>query len=308
MNLKFNNLFDLLKVFSTEEKCVEFLRQSKWKDGEFCPYCGHEKLYAFSDGKNFKCADCRKRFSIRVGTIFEDSKIPLQKWFMALYLATAHKKGISSCQLAKDIGVTQKTAWFMLHRLREASKTKAFSAPLANTVECDETYIGGKEKNKHNSKRTPNTQGRNTKTKTPVVGMVERGGNLRALKVENVKGSAMFRTIAENVLIGSLLMTDEFRSYNSTHGYYQHKSVEHGARKYVDGDCHTNTIEGFWSLLKRGIVGIYHHVSPKHLDRYLNEFTFRYNSRKIADKDRFGMFLENCFGRLMYKDLIAKIC
>lgn len=307
MNLKFNNLFDLLKVFSSEEKCVEYLRQSKWKDGEFCPYCGCQKIYAFSDGKTFKCADCRKRFSIRVGTIFEDSKIPLQKWFMAIYLVTAHKKGISSCQLAKDIGVTQKSAWFMLHRLRHASQTKAFNAPLANTVECDETYIGGKEKNKHNDKKTKGTQGRNTKTKVPVVGLVERGGNLRAMKVDDVKGNSMLRVIAENVLIGSLLMTDEFRSYNSTHSFYKHKFVEHSAGQYVDGDCHTNTIEGFWSLLKRGIVGIYHHVSRKHLDRYLNEFAFRYNSRKIADKERFTMFLENCKGRLMYKDLIAKV-
>lgn len=307
MNLKFNNLFDLLTVFSSEEKCVEYLRQSKWKDGEFCPFCGCPKIYAFKDGKNFKCADCRKRFSIRVGTIFEDSKIPLQKWFMAIYLVTAHKKGISSCQLAKDIGVTQKTAWFILHRLREASETKSFNAPLANTVECDETYIGGKEKNKHKSKKTPNTQGRNTKTKTPVVGMIERGGNLRVKTVDDVKGNTMLRIIAENVLIGSLLMTDEFRSYDSTHSFYNRQSVDHAAGKYVDGDCHTNSIEGFWSLLKRGILGIYHHVSRKHLDRYLNEFSFRYNSRKIADKERFTLFLENCGGRLTYKDLIKKV-
>lgn len=307
MNLKFNNLFDLLKVFSTEEKCVEFLRQTKWANGEFCPYCGCQKLYAFSNGKTFKCADCRKRFSIRVGTIFEDSKIPLQKWFMALYLLTAHKKGISSCQLAKDIGVTQKTAWFMLHRLRHASQTKAFNAPLKNHVECDETYIGGKEKNKHKDKRTPNTQGRNTKTKTPVIGMVERGGSVRAMSVEDVKQNTMLRTIVENVLIGSNIHTDEFRSYNGIESFYNHKVVQHSAGQYVDGDCHTNTIEGFWSLLKRGIFGIYHHVSRKHIDKYLNEFTFRYNSRKTPDNLRFGMYFENCFGRLTYKDLIEKV-
>lgn len=308
MNLKFNNLFDLLKVFSTEEKCVEFLRKSKWANGEFCPYCGCQKLYAFSNGKTFKCSDCRKRFSIRVGTIFEDSKIPLQKWFMALYLLTSHKKGISSCQLAKDIGVTQKTAWFMLHRLRHASQTKAFNAPLKNNVECDETYVGGKEKNKHKDKKTPNTQGRNTKTKTPVVGLVERGGEVRAMSVSDVKQNTMLRAIVENVLIGSNLHTDEFRSYNGIEAFYNHKVVQHSAGQYVDGDCHTNTIEGFWSLLKRGIFGIYHHVSRKHIDKYLNEFTFRYNSRKIAENRRFEMFCENCFGRLMYKDLIAKVC
>lgn len=308
MNLKFNNLFDLLKVFSTEEKCVEFLRKSKWANGEFCPYCGCQKLYAFSNGKTFKCADCRKRFSIRVGTIFEDSKIPLQKWFMALYLLTSHKKGISSCQLAKDIGVTQKTAWFMLHRLRHASQTKAFNAPLKNHVEVDETYVGGKEKNKHKDKKTPNTQGRNTQTKTPVVGLVERGGDVRAMSVEDVKQNTMLRTIVENVLIGSNIHTDEFRSYNGIESFYNHKVVQHSAGQYVDGDCHTNTIEGFWSLLKRGIFGIYHHVSRKHIDKYLNEFTFRYNSRKTPENRRFEMFCENCFGRLMYKDLIAKVC
>lgn len=306
MNFKFNNLFDLLKVFSSEDKCYEALKQFKWKDGEFCPYCGCRKLYAFSDGRNYKCADCRKRFSVKVGTIFEDSKIPLQKWFMAIYLLTAHKKGISSCQLAKDIDVTQKTAWFMLHRLRHASQTKAFSQPLKNTVECDETYIGGKEKNKHQSKRTGGTQGRNTKCKTPVVGMVERGGNVKAVVVENVQTNSMLRTIAENVLIGSNIITDEFRSYRGARSFYNHRFIQHSAGQYVDGDVHTNTIEGFWSLLKRGIIGIYHHVSEKHLHRYLNEFTFRYNSRKIKDKERFGMFLENCGGRLMYRDLIAK--
>lgn len=305
MNFKFNNLFDLLKVFSDENKCYEYLSQSKWKDGAFCPYCGNQKLYAFSDGRNFKCSACRKRFSAKVGTIFEDSKIPLQKWFMAIYLITAHKKGISSHQLSRDIGVTQKTAWFMLHRLRHASQTKSFNEPLKNDVEVDETYVGGKEKNKHKDKKTPNTQGRNTKTKTPVVGLVERGGNIRAMSVNDVKQNTMLRAIVENVLIGSNVHTDEFRSYNGIEAFYNHKVVQHSVGQYVKDDCHTNTIEGFWSLFKRGIFGIYHQVSEKHIDRYLTEFTYRYNSRKTKDNDRFATFLQHCGGRLTYQDLIA---
>lgn len=305
MNLKFNNLFDLLQTFDTEEKCYEYLKQSKWKDGEFCPYCGHEKLYTFADGKNYKCADCRKRFSLKVGTIFEGSKIKLQKWFMAIYLVTSHKKGISSCQLAKDIGVTQKTAWFMLHRLRHATQTKAFNRQLRNDVEVDETYIGGKEKNKHKSKRTSGTQGRNTKTKTPVLGMVERGGDLRAMTVADVKADSILKEIVENVVIGANLLTDEFKSYRTTKSFYNHRYVSHSTGQYVDGEVHTNTIEGFWSLLKRGIVGIYHHISRKHTDRYLTEFSFRYNTRLLKENDRFTYFLENCGGRLKYQDLIA---
>jgi transposase-like protein len=304
---RFNNILELMQVFSSEDVCREHLKKLRWADGEYCPYCGCKKIYEFKDGKTYKCADCRKRFSIKVGTIFEDSKIPLQKWFIAIYLITSHKKGISSVQLSKDIGVTQKTAWFMLHRLRHASKTKAFNRPLKNVVEADETYIGGKEKYKHNNKKVKGTQGRNTKTKTPVIGVVERQGHVKACKVDNVRGQTVKSYIIDNVVIGSKLMTDEYRAYRGMEYLFEHRYISHSKGQYVNKCVHTNTIENFWSLLKRGIVGIYHFVSVKHLDRYLDEFTFRYNSKKETEEDRFNFLLSNCNGRLKYCQLIEAI-
>jgi transposase-like protein len=300
----FRSILELITYFDTEEKCADYLAYQRWGDNPVCPHCGHEKVYTLK-GKNkrYKCASCRKQFSVRVGTIFEDSKIELKKWFTAIWLVTSHKKGISSLQLHRDINVTQKSAWFMLQRIRYALSYD-FTDSLDGEVEADETYVGGKNKNRHANKKVPNSQGRSAKDKTAVVGMVERGGLLTASTVENVKSETLTREVVKNVKDSATLYTDEWLGYNGLKRIYDHSIVKHNQGQYVNGRVHTNTIEGFWSLLKRGIFGIYHFTSKKHLQKYVDEFVFRYNTRQISDSFRFQFYLSNCQGRLSYQDLI----
>ena len=185
----FNSLPELFDAFPDEQSCIDHLRAIRWKNGEYCPYCGSDRVYHFSDNRTHKCGDCRQRFSIKVGTIFEDSKLPLRKWYAAIWLLTSHKKGIASTQLARDLDITQKSAWFMLHRLRHAATTKSFNRPLEGEIEADETYVGGREKNKHRNKRKPGSQG--GANKTAVFGMLERGGELRARKMGRLTAESM---------------------------------------------------------------------------------------------------------------------
>lgn len=304
---KFKTLLDLFAYFKDDQICREYLAQIRWNGNVQCPYedCLHDKCCTYSDGKRYKCAKCERQFTVKVGTIFHDSKISLQKWYAAIYLITSHKKGISSHQLAKDIGVTQKTAWYVLHRVRFTLGIKGDVEKLKGKIEADETFIGGEEKNKHKSKRTEGTQGRSIKTKSAVAGVLERGGQVRAKKIDGTRGYYLKPFVIKNVEFGSELHTDEHLGYKGLAQVFKHQHVQHSAGEYVIGDCHTNGLEGFWSLLKRGLMGIYHSVSAKHLQQYLDEFVFRYNTRNMNESNRFDAMLNQMAVRLTYQSLIA---
>ena len=295
------NIFEMQKAIPTEREAVKYFSKIHWASGEYCPHCRHREIYKFSDGVTFKCAACRKRFSIRVGTIFEDSKVEMRKWLYAIWMLTSHKKGIASTTLARDIGVTQKTAWFMLQRLRYAARTRSFNRPLKGTVEVDEGYFGGKERFKHRRDRKGLIGGQG---KVLAVGLLERGGELRVNTIERT--TDLRAAVTRNVKEGSRLMTDEATAFSGLEALYERKSFSHKRGIYGDGkDGHTNSIEGVWSLIKRQIYGIHHFVSPKHIAKYFDEAVFRYNRRNVTDRDRVAEFLGRVHGRLTYKELIA---
>lgn len=304
---EFKSIIDLLKAFPDEQTCINHLEQLRWNGLVISPFDGSSKVYK-STNNRYKCRNTNKYFNVRTGTIFEDTKLPLQKWFMALYLFSSHKKGISSHQLAKDIDVTQKTAWFVLHRLRYAFEHPTFKQTIGGsgtTVEIDETYVGGKEHNKH-TKHKQNAVGRGV-DKTPVLGMIERDGNVRTVLLNNVKGRSLMSEIFKTVDSGTRVVTDHYNAYYMLRAKYEHEKVNHSKGEYVRGEIHTNTVEGYFSTLKRGIIGIYHYISKEHLQAYLDEFSLRYNTRKSSTSARFNMILANVTDRrLTYQKLISK--
>jgi transposase-like protein len=303
---EFKTLTDFTDYFCDEATCVAHFTASRFRTGEYCPHCRHDKIYKCGNGKRYQCAKCKQDFTIRTKTVFGESKLPLRKWYMAIYLLATSGKGISSVQLAKQIGVTQKTGWFIDHRVRSAMQQN--KGQIFGTIEVDETYVGGLEKNKHASKRTAGTRGRSVKTKTPVVGMIQRGGEIRAKVVERVSMATVENNIKEHAAKGSQIISDDFLSYARIGKMFPHKSVSHVRGEYVNGDAHTNSIESFWALFKRGYHGIYHHMSRKHMQKYVDEFTFRFNRRAGEMQTVFSDVLNRVTDSptLHYKTLIEK--
>ena len=309
------SLQEAIVYFSNPDNCIDYLAVRRWPNGVICPGCGFEKVSYNAKRRTWKCPKihAKREFSIKVGSVCEDSAIPLDKWLTALWLLSNCKNGISSCELARDLDVTQKTAWFILHRIRLAMQDETFGSKLGGEVEVDETFIGGKARNMHLEKRERRITGTGGKDKTIVFGALERGGKVRTVVVDDRKKKGLHARVKEHVEAGAALYSDALKSYDGLAQDYAHQVIDH-AEKYVDGQVHTNGLENFWSLLKRGIAGSYVSVEPFHLFRYLDEQVFRYNNRAtkkrdITDFDRFDMAVRKIFGkRLTFAELTGKLC
>jgi transposase-like protein len=301
---EFKTLTDFTDYFKDEATCVKHFTESRWRNGQYCPHCKHDKIYLCANGKRYHCASCKQDFTIRTKTVFGESKLPLRKWYMAVYLLATSNKGISSIQLAKQVGVTQKTGWFIDHRIRSAMAHN--KGQLFGTVGADETFVGGKVKNMHKNRRNA-AIGTGGKGKAIVSGIRSRDGEVRATVVNAVESSTLHPFIKDNVQAGATLYTDEHRAYNNLGYAYVRDFIRHGLKEFSKGDCHTNGIESFWALFKRGYHGIYHQMSKKHLQKYVDECAFRLNRRLDTMQTIFTEVVENITEtkQLGYKELIA---
>lgn len=306
--LPFRTINDVAIHFQDKATCIEYITQLRWGGKPKCAFCNHDKVYELNGAyKRYKCASCRKHFSAVRGTIFENSTVPLSKWFMAIFILSTHRKGISSVQVARDIGVTQKTAWFMMQRVRNAFKMQSFTYDKLgsnNAVEADESYLQGKPGNMHQNKRD-RIEKSGIQRKIIIAGAIERGGEVRVKAIEQTDYKNIIPFLVKSVHQGSRLMTDEHAAYSSMKKLYEHQTIKHMLKEYVRGDVHTNTMENFWSLLKRGIYGTYHTISSKHVQNYLEEFAFRFNSRHITEAQRFDKLVSLSNHRITYKNLTA---
>ena len=295
---------ELLHKFSTEKKCVEWLEQARWGRTPICPHCGGLENFSRPPSKPFTYwhKDCRKQFTVTTGTVMHSRKTSLQHWMVAIYLVLTARKGISAMQLSKELQVQYRTAWHMLHRIREACSKGDFQ--LEEVVEVDETYVGGRERNKHPAKKL--RAGRGTVGKTTVMGARQRGGKVKAAQVEHTDAATMTGFVKSHVAQGATVYTDDAKAYKGIP--FNHETVSHSAGEYVRGAVHTNSIESVWAVLKRSITGTWHHVSNKHLDRYVSEAVFRLNEGNCeVDTINRMKALAGQTGdkRLRYKDLVA---
>ena len=311
-------LQEAIQHFSDEQVCIQTLSRVRWTDGKpTCPACGHQEYYYLAKQRRYKCKECWKQYTVKMGTLLEDSPIPLTKWLPALWMLVNDKNGISSYELAKALGITQKSAWFVLHRLRTALATNSFTkigGKDGGPVEVDETFIGGKLRNMHKDKKIRYEKRGGYHGKTIVMGMLDRDERkIRAKVVPNVRRETLQTEVLNNVKYGSRVFTDEHVAYDKLHWRYVHEFVNH-MEKYVEGEVHTNGLENFWSLLKRTLSGTYVAVEPYHLTKYIDEQAFRFNNRggrkkdnRITDAQRFEMALSQVAGkRLTYAELTGK--
>jgi transposase-like protein len=294
--------------FADFENCKTFMVDLRWPDGVVkCPRCGSEKLTWLAKPRVWKCYAKHQSptFTLKTGTIFEESAIPLQKWLPAVWLLVTCKNGISSYEVHRDLGISQKSAWHLMHRIRFALHAGSFDKMLSGHVEADETFIGGKARNMHVAQRRRRITGTGTKDKTPVLGIMERGGKVRTIVVPNRKKKTLQTEVTKHVEAGSALYTDFLLSYEGLEGRYAHKVVDH-AVEYVNGNTHTNSLENFWALLKRTISGTYVSVEPFHLFRYLDEQAYRFNNRDdMNDSDRFTLAMKQIVGKRLTWDALT---
>jgi transposase-like protein len=300
------NLLEAIRYFSDLDVCTDFVAKLRWPHGPFCPSCGCTEYSYLTTRRVWKCKGCKRQYSVKVGTVFEESRLGLDKWLPAVWLTANSKNGISSHELGRALGITQKSAWFMLHRIRLAMQQEG--SLLSGEVEVDESYIGGKARNMHKRDRERKGAGGGGTVgsgKVPVLGLRERGGRVRAGVVPDVKRRTLHPAVVESVEAGSTIYTDANRAYIGLDARYAHETIDH-AEAYVDGRIHTNGLENFWSLLKRGLHGTYVSVEPFHLFRYLDERVFTYNLRHHTDLGRFSAVLGAVTGvRLTYAALTA---
>jgi transposase-like protein len=303
------SLQEAIIYFSNPDNCIDYVAIRRWPNGVICPGCGGTKVSFNAKRRTWKCGSHhpKREFSAKVGTIYEDSPIPLDKWLTATWMLTNCKNGVSSYEIAKDVRVTQKSAWFMLQRIRLAMQDEFFGSKLGGEVEVDETFIGGKARNMHVSERKRRITGTGTKDKTAVMGILERGGKIRASVVPSRRKTVLQDEVRKHVSAGAALYSDALMSYEGLATDYAHQVVDH-ATQYVDGRVHTNGLENFWSLLKRGISGTYVSVEPFHLHRYLDEQMFRFNNRKeLDDAGRFDLAVRQIVGkRITFAQLTGK--